>query len=107
MLDTALALVGERPAGFYAMRTVEMREPKSVKARAARRTGTTLLVLAAMLFVPGSFRFWQGWLFFLLMAGFWTFFFIDLLKSDPGLLERRLQNKKLNLSRSCFRDRSV
>ena len=84
------------------MRTVEMREPNSVKARAARRTGTTLLVLAAMLFVPGSFRFWQGWLFFLLMAGFWTFFFIDLLKSDPGLLERRLQKQETEPEQKLF-----
>jgi protein-S-isoprenylcysteine O-methyltransferase Ste14 len=68
---------------------------KGLKARAVRRLGTTLVVLGTMLFLAaGSFRFWQGWLFLALMTGFWIFFFIDLLKHDPQLLERRLQSEE-------------
>jgi hypothetical protein len=40
--------------------------------------------------------------FFLLMAGFWTFFFIDLLKSDPGLLERRLPRQETEPEQKRF-----
>jgi protein-S-isoprenylcysteine O-methyltransferase Ste14 len=48
-----------------------------------------------MLFLPaGSLRFWQGWLFLLLQAGFWTYFTFDFLKRDPKLLERRMQRKE-------------
>jgi protein-S-isoprenylcysteine O-methyltransferase Ste14 len=69
---------------------------KGLKARAVRRLGTTLVVLGAMLLVTaGSLRFWQGWLFLALITGFWIFFFVDLLKRDPQLLERRLQSKEM------------
>jgi len=72
-----------------------MDQRMSLKARAVRRLGTTLVVLGAMLFLTaGSLRFWQGWLFLALMTGFWIFFFVDLLKHDPQLLERRLQSKE-------------
>jgi protein-S-isoprenylcysteine O-methyltransferase Ste14 len=48
-----------------------------------------------MLFLPaGSLRFWQGWLFLMLQAGFWTYFTFDFLKRDPKLLERRMQRKE-------------
>lgn len=66
----------------------------SLRARAVRRIGTTLPVFGAILLVSGSLRFWQGWMFLALTAGFWIFFFVDLLKHDPQLMERRLQDKE-------------
>ena len=72
-----------------------MDQSMSLKARAVRRLGTTLVVLAAMLLLTaGSLRFWEGWVFLAMMTGFWIFFFVDLLKHDPQLLERRLQAKE-------------
>jgi protein-S-isoprenylcysteine O-methyltransferase Ste14 len=68
---------------------------RSLGWRGLRQLALSLAVIAALLFVPaGSLRYWQGWLFLILMAGFWTFFFIDLLKRDPKLLERRLQSEE-------------
>lgn len=68
---------------------------RSVKQRGLRQLTLSLTVIAALLFPSaGSLRYWQGWLFLILMAGFWIFFFIDLLKRDPKLLERRLQNEE-------------
>ena len=68
---------------------------RSVKQRGLRQVTLSLAVVAALLFLPaGSLRYWQGWLFLSLMAGFWIFFFIDLLKHDPKLVERRLQSEE-------------
>lgn len=67
----------------------------NLTTRAIRRLGITLAFLMAILFVPaGSFRFWEAWLFWSLMAVLWTYFFIDLLKHDPRLLDRRLRSKE-------------
>jgi len=54
------------------------------------------------LFVSGSLRFWQGWLFLALMAGFWIFFLIDLLKHDPQLVERRLRKEETAAEQKLF-----
>jgi len=75
----------------------------SLKLRAIRWLGITLAILAALLFVPaGSVRFWQGWAFLLLMAAFWIFFFVDLLKHDPKLVERRLQRREAQPEQKLF-----
>jgi len=67
----------------------------SIKARATRHLVKTFAVLTGLLFVPaGTWRFWQAWLYIGLMFGFWTYFFVDLLKSDPQLLERRMQRRE-------------
>jgi len=77
------------------MEIAESKKPGSLKARAVRRMGVTLVVLGALLFVPaGSVRFWQGWLYLLLMVASWVFFFVSLWRRDPKLLERRLQSKE-------------
>jgi hypothetical protein len=66
-----------------------MNEQHSLKIRAIRRLVITLLALAAMLFgTTGSFRFWQGWIFLLVMAGSWSYFLVVLLRRDPELIER-------------------
>jgi protein-S-isoprenylcysteine O-methyltransferase Ste14 len=68
---------------------------RSVKERGLRQLALLLAVVSVLLFLPaGSLRYWQGWLFLSLMAGFWILFFIDLLKHDPKLLERRLQSEE-------------
>src|ERR1700676_2819004 len=68
---------------------------RSVKQRGLRQLALSLAVVSVLLFLPaGSLRYWQGWLFLSLMAGFWILFFIDLLKHDPKLLERRLQSEE-------------
>ena len=75
---------------------------RSLKARAVRRLVLALIAYAAILFVPASLRFWQGWLFLGLMAGFWIFFFVNFLKHDPKLLERRLQGKETDPRQQLF-----
>jgi protein-S-isoprenylcysteine O-methyltransferase Ste14 len=74
----------------------------SLKGRAQQRLTITLTVLSALLLSAGSLRFWQGWLFLVLMSGFWTFFLIDLTKNDPQLLERRLKNKETQPEQRLF-----
>jgi len=74
----------------------------SLKGRAQQRLTITLTVLSALLLSAGSLRFWQGWLFLVLMSGFWTFFLIDLMKNDPQLLERRLENKETQPEQRLF-----
>ena len=68
---------------------------KSVTARGVRRLVLTLILFAALLLVPAwSWRYWEGWVYFGLMALCWTYFFFALLKHDPQLLERRMQIKE-------------
>jgi protein-S-isoprenylcysteine O-methyltransferase Ste14 len=80
----------------------EIDQGRSLKACAVRRLVLALIAYGAILFVPGSLRFWQGGLFLGLMAGFWIFFFISFLKHDPKLLERRLQGKETEPRQKLF-----
>jgi protein-S-isoprenylcysteine O-methyltransferase Ste14 len=76
---------------------------KPLKARALRRMFGTLVILAIILFASaGSWRFWQAWLFVALMAGFWTYFFVDLLERSPELLERRLRREETDPQQKIF-----
>jgi protein-S-isoprenylcysteine O-methyltransferase Ste14 len=75
----------------------------SLKHRALRKMVTTLAVLIAILFSSaGSWRFWQGWLFVGFMAAFWTYFFLDLIKHSPELMERRLRREETNREQKLF-----
>jgi len=77
------------------MERVSAASEMSLRARATRHLVKTFVALTGLLFVPaGTWRFWQGWLYIGLMSGFWTYFFVDLLKSDPQLLERRMQRRE-------------
>lgn len=68
---------------------------KNLRARGARRLVVTFAAVAFLLFAPaGSLRFWQAWVFLAGMATLWTCFFVDLLRRDPELLERRLRSKE-------------
>jgi protein-S-isoprenylcysteine O-methyltransferase Ste14 len=80
-----------------------MNEPKSLRARAVQRLGVTLLVLGWLLFLPaGSLHFWQAWVFLALLAVFWIAFFVDLIRRDPRLMERRLQNRETEPQQKLF-----
>lgn len=77
------------------MERVSAAAEMSIRVRGTRQLVKTFVVLTVLLFVPaGTWRFWQGWLYIGLMSGFWTYFFVDLLKSDPQLLERRMQRRE-------------
>lgn len=68
-----------------------------------RRLVATIVVMPAMLFLPaGTLRFWQGWLFLVLISSFWSLFLLYFLKHDPQLLERRLQNKEAEPAQELF-----
>jgi protein-S-isoprenylcysteine O-methyltransferase Ste14 len=75
----------------------------SVRARAMRTFISTLVVLVGILFLSaGSLRFWQAWLYVALMGGFWFYFFLDLFKNDPKLLERRLRHDEQQPEQKLF-----
>ena len=66
-----------------------------LETRAALRLAITLILLACLLFpAAGSLHFWQAWLLIAIMAAFWTYFLVALLKHDPRLIERRLQTRE-------------
>jgi protein-S-isoprenylcysteine O-methyltransferase Ste14 len=74
-----------------------------LKKKGIGRMASTILILAGILFISaGSLRFWQGWLFLFLMAGFWSYFFVVFMKRDPQLLERRLQAKEIHREQKIF-----
>jgi protein-S-isoprenylcysteine O-methyltransferase Ste14 len=75
----------------------------NLKRRAIARMGSTILILGGLLFVSaGSFRYWQGWLFFLLTTGCWIYFFTEFMKRDPQLVERRLQAREIHPEQKIF-----
>src|ERR1051326_4451073 len=77
------------------MERVSAAAEMSIRARGTRQLVKTFVVLTGLLFVPaGTWRFWQGWLYIGLMSGFWTYFFVDLLRSDPQWLERRMRRRE-------------
>jgi hypothetical protein len=52
-------------------------------------------MLGALMFAPaGSFGFWQGWVFLGSFLVFTVIFVAYFHRRDPGLLERRLQNRE-------------
>lgn len=70
-------------------------QKKNLKARAVRRLLITLAVLALLCFLPaGSIRFWHAGVFLGVMAVFWSYFLVVLLREDPQLLERRMRSKE-------------
>jgi protein-S-isoprenylcysteine O-methyltransferase Ste14 len=86
----------------------DMKQNATLQKRAIWRLGSTLVVLGALLFVPaGSLRFWQGWLFLLLMTGFWIGFFVDFMKTDPALVDRRLQSEEQQPEQKIFQKLST
>jgi len=66
----------------------------SLRRQSYRRMASTMITLALLLFIPGGWRFWQGWVFFGLMGVLWSYFFVYLLRNNPQLLERRLRKEE-------------
>jgi protein-S-isoprenylcysteine O-methyltransferase Ste14 len=67
----------------------------SLKWKLALRFLTSIIVIGALLFVPaGSLRFWQGWVYILIMYVPGVLAFAYFYKHDPRLIERRLQLKE-------------
>jgi protein-S-isoprenylcysteine O-methyltransferase Ste14 len=67
----------------------------SLKSRILLHLFLGLIIVAAMLFIPaGSLRFWQGWVFMILVFIPVISFYLYFYKHDPQLLERRLQSKE-------------
>jgi len=80
-----------------------MKKQASVRVRSIRRLVLTLVILVVLLFsAAGSLRFWQGWVFIAVQAVFWTYFFVEFLKRDPKLLERRLESKEATREQKWF-----
>src|SRR5450755_2332649 len=76
----------------------------SLKSRLAVRVVLVLPLVAALMFAPaGSFRFWQGWMFVGIFAVFNAVFVAYFYRRDPGLLERRLQNKEPRREQRLFK----
>ena len=76
----------------------------SLKWKFAMRLGVVLPILAAMMFLPaGSLQFWQGWLFLGMSVFFNLFFLAYFYRRDPGLVERRLQNKEKEPEQKRFK----
>jgi protein-S-isoprenylcysteine O-methyltransferase Ste14 len=85
------------------MERVSVKGDPSLKARAVRRLAIGLMVLPGLLFFPaGTWRFWQAWLYVGIMFAFWSYFFIDLLKNDPQLVQRRLQREESDPRQKIF-----
>lgn len=75
--------------------SVENPKAKSIARRGIRQLIFSVGLFAVLILIPAwSWRYWQGWLYLGLMAGFWTYFFLDLLKNDPELVERRMKTKE-------------
>jgi protein-S-isoprenylcysteine O-methyltransferase Ste14 len=80
-----------------------MNDKKTLRARGARRLALSLAIMAWFLFVPArSMRFWQAWLFLALTGAFFIFSQIYFVRHDPGLVERRLQNKEAQPQHRLF-----
>ncbi len=78
-------------------------EVRSIMRRGLLRLAINLVGVAALLLIPaGSLRYWPGWIYLLLMAGFWSFFFMVLLRHDPQLLARRMQRKEAERAQRIF-----
>jgi len=69
-----------------------MDRPVSLKKRAFEGLAQFLIALGIMVFLSAwSFRYWQGWVFWLAFSVPVTLITIYFLKKDPALIERRLK----------------
>jgi protein-S-isoprenylcysteine O-methyltransferase Ste14 len=67
----------------------------SLKWKLALRLLIAIVVIGALLFIPaGSFGFWQGWVYILIMFVPGILAFSYFYKHDPRLIERRMQLKE-------------
>jgi protein-S-isoprenylcysteine O-methyltransferase Ste14 len=67
----------------------------SLKSRLALRLPIGIVIIGALLFIPaGSFRFWQGWVYILIVYVPGVLALAYFCKHDPELIERRMQFKE-------------
>src|SRR5215470_3824513 len=67
----------------------------SLRSKLLLRFCVGLIVAAALLFIPaGSWTFWQGWIFMVIIFALGVLSSFYLYKHDPKLIERRLQTKE-------------
>jgi len=75
----------------------------NLKWKLALRFLIGMVVIAALLFIPaGSFRFWQGWVYILIMYVPGLLAFAYLYKHDRRLIERRMQFKEKVREQKCI-----
>lgn len=67
---------------------------KNLLSRLVRWSLIGQLVLAVLLFVPGTLKFWQGWAFLAVNLAVGIFFCANFYKRDPEFLARRLLRKE-------------
>jgi protein-S-isoprenylcysteine O-methyltransferase Ste14 len=68
------------------------RHQMSLKSKLALRFVLPALVFGALLFIPaGTFKFWQGWAYLLVLFVPGLLFFVYFYRHDQELIERRLQ----------------
>jgi len=76
----------------------------TLRGQVIRRFGIGLPFVIALLFLPaGSFRFWPGWCFLVLVCGSAFCFSLYLAKHDPELLERRMRVKEKESKQTLFK----
>jgi len=69
---------------------------KNLNARAWIALAVLAGVMGLLLFVPaGSVRYWQGWTYLCVFIGASTLVTLDLMRTDPALLERRMRGGPL------------
>ena len=70
-------------------------EIKSVKRLALIRVSVVFIIIGLMFFLPaGTLKYWQGWVYMIVIAIPMIFFGVYMFKHDPKLLERRMRIKE-------------
>ncbi len=70
-------------------------EIKSVKRLALIRVSVVFIIIGLMFFLPaGTLKYWQGWVYMIVIAIPMIFFGAYMFKHDPKLLERRMRIKE-------------
>lgn len=70
-------------------------EVKSVKRLALIRVSVVFIIIGLMFFLPaGTLKYWQGWVYMIVIAIPMIFFGVYMFKHDPKLLERRMRIKE-------------
>ena len=68
---------------------------KSVKRLALIRVSVLFITIGVMFFLPaGTVKYWQGWVYMIVIAIPMIFFGVYMFKHDPKLLERRMRIKE-------------
>lgn len=73
----------------------ENKSSKDVRKAAFFRAGIGLPIVALLIILPsGTWSYWQGWLYIVVLYTPLVFTMVYLFKNDPALLERRMRTKE-------------